>query len=65
MDTMLKIKYYIYDMFGHRIVTDSRAEAEASLEEGKFVNEVHETTWRSPQGTSGRNTVQYEWRVQT
>jgi hypothetical protein len=63
MDTMLKIKYYIYDMLGNRIVTDSRAEAEASFEEGKFVSEVHETTWRTLQGISGSNTVQYEWEV--
>ena len=60
METELKIKYYIYDMFGKRTITDLRAEAEASFEEGKFVDEVHITTWRT-QRVSGENIVQYDW----
>jgi|GEM_PF-2110316 len=60
METELKIKYYIYDMFDKRTVTDSRAEAEASHEEGKFVVEVHITTWRTL-GVSGQNIVHCDW----
>jgi len=60
MDSVLKIKYYIYDILGNRTVSDLYAEAEASFEEGKIVYEVHETTWNT-QWTSGQNVVQYEW----
>jgi len=60
MDSVLKIKYYIYDIFDNRIESDSYEEASASFEEGKIVYEVHETTWNS-QWISGRNVVQYEW----
>ena len=60
MDSMLKIKYYIYDTLGNRTVSDMYFEAEASFEEGKIVYEVHETTWNA-QWTSGQNVVQYEW----
>jgi len=62
METELKIKYYIYDMFGKRTITDMRAEALASYEEGKDVDEVHVTTWRTL-GVSGRNIVQYAWEL--
>jgi hypothetical protein len=61
MDSILKIKYYIYDIFGKRVETDLRAEAEASFEEGKFVYEVHETTWRAEK-VSGQHVVQHEWQ---
>jgi len=60
MDSILKIKYYIYDVLGERIETDFYTEALASFEEGKIVYEVHETTWNT-QWTSGKNVVQYEW----
>jgi len=61
MDSELTIKYYIYDVFGNERVTDSRAEALASYEEGKFVEEGHITTWRRLPGVSGKNEVRYEW----
>jgi hypothetical protein len=61
MESELKIKYIIYDMFDNFFETDWHTEAEASFEEGKFVHEVHETTWRT-QGTSGKNIVEYEWQ---
>jgi hypothetical protein len=60
MDSVLKIKYYIYDIFDHRFESDLYAEALASFEEGKIVYEVHETMWNS-QWISGKNVVQYEW----
>ena len=60
MDSELKIRYYIYDIFGSRTITDLRAEALASYEEGKSVDEVYVTTWRTL-GASGQNVVQYEW----
>ena len=60
MDSVLKIKYYIYDIPGKRVESDLYAEALASFEEGKIVYEVHETTWNT-QWTSGQNIVQYEW----
>ena len=60
MDTVLKIKYYIYDMFDNLTVTEFYTEAEDAFEEGKIVHEVHETTWRT-QWTSGKNTVIHEW----
>jgi hypothetical protein len=60
MESALKIKYHIYDMFGNFFETEWHSEAEASLEEGKFVYEVHETTWRT-QWTSGKNIVEYQW----
>jgi hypothetical protein len=63
MESELKFKYHIYDMFGNFFETDMRAEALASLEEGKFVEEVHETTWRTQRGTSGKNIVIYDWRL--
>ena len=62
MDSELKFKYYIYDMFGNRTVTDLRAEAETSFEEGMFVEEAHITTWKA-QGISGKNIVRYEWEL--
>jgi hypothetical protein len=63
MESALKIKYIIYDMFDNHFETEWHTEAEASLEEGKFVYEVHETTWRTPHA-SGQNIVQYEWQQQ-
>ena len=60
VDTVLKIKYYIYDVFDDLTVTDFHTEAEAAFEEGKIVYEVHETTWNT-QWVCGKNTVQYEW----
>ena len=60
MDSVLKTKYYIYDVLGNRLVSDMYVEAEASFEEGKIVYEVHETTWNT-QWISGQNVVQYEW----
>jgi hypothetical protein len=63
MDSILKIKYYIYGMVGNKCVeTDSREEARASFEEGKIVYEGHITTWKTPQGISGKNEVRYEWQ---
>ena len=47
MDTVLKIKYYIYDMFDSLTVTEFYTEAEDAFEKGKMVHEVHETTWRT------------------
>jgi len=60
MDSVLKVKYYIYDIFGSRIESDSYADASAAFRKGKIVYEVHETTW-STQWTSGKNVVQHEW----
>jgi hypothetical protein len=61
MESELKIKYRIYDMFGNFFDTEWYTEAEASFEEGKIVCEVHETTWRTLTWTSGKNIVEYEW----
>jgi hypothetical protein len=63
MESALKVKYHIYDMFGNFFETDWHTEAEASFEEGKIVYEVHETTWNVP-WTSGQNIVKYEWHQQ-
>jgi hypothetical protein len=52
--------YHIFDALGNRIVSDSRAEAEASFEEGKIVYEVHETIWSTP-WISGNSAIHYEW----
>ena len=63
MDSKLEIEYHIHDMFGKRTITDFRAEAAASYEEGKSVEEVHITTWRAwDRGTSGHNVVIYDWQ---
>ena len=61
MDSVLRIRYYIYDILGKREESDLRAEALASFEEDKIVYEVHETTWNTS-WTSGTNVVQYEWQ---
>ena len=59
-DSVLQIKYYIYDIRDNCFESDSYEEASASFEEGKIVYEVHETTWNSP-WTSGQHVVQFEW----
>jgi len=62
MDSELKIEYHIHNMFGKRTITDFRAEALASHEEGMFVDEVHITTWDARErGVSGKNIVIYDW----
>ena len=62
MDSELKIEYYIHDVFGRPSITDLRAEAEASYEEGLSVEEVHVTKWRAwDRGISGQNVVIYDW----
>jgi len=60
MDSVLKIKYFIYDIFGNHVETDSYAKASTAFKNGKIVYEVHETTW-STQWVSGKNDVRYEW----
>jgi len=61
MDSELKIKYHISDMFGGEIETDSLEEALASFEEGRLVYEAHVTTWTTGRWMSGKNEVRYEW----
>jgi len=60
MESELKIRYHIYDIFGEKVETDSHYEALAADGEGKIVYEIHETVWKSG-WISGKNIVEYEW----
>jgi len=60
MDSMLEIKYHIYDTLGDFTESDLLAEAEAAFEKGMIVYEVHEMTW-STTWTSGKHIVHHEW----
>jgi len=60
MDSMLEIRYHIYDVLGDLTETDLREEALVAFEKGRIVYEVHETTW-STTWTSGKHIVHHEW----
>ena len=58
MDSVLKITYYIYDIFGNHVESDSYANALAAFKKGRIVYEVHETTNTSA-NTTPNSTRQY------
>jgi len=60
MESELKIRYEIYDVFGDITETAFYTVAEDAYAAGESVCEVHETTWKT-QWISGKNIVHYEW----
>jgi len=60
MDSILEIRYHIYDFLGDLTETDSLEEVLEAFEMGKIVYEIHETTWKTT-WTSGKHIVYNEW----